>query len=631
MQQPKTARDVLESRGKLERNVVAVQAAGRVWDLHTPLSAELAEGPLQPIRRGDPAALEILRHSAAHVMADAVQRLFPGTQVTIGPAVDDGVNGFYYDFDRPEGPFSDADLERIEAEMKKTIERNDAFRREEVSRDRAAEIFRSMGETYKLEILAAIPAGESISLYRHGEWMDLCQGPHVPSTGAIGAVKLLSVAGAYWRGNVKNKMLQRIYGTAFATEKLLKAQLVRIQEALARDHRKLGRELNLFSFQPLAPASPFFHPRGARVYGKLTDFLRGLYRIHGYEEVITPQIYDVELYKRSGHYENYLDNMYFSKVQDREYSVKPMNCPGHCVLFAETRRSYRELPYRMADFGRLHRLELSGVVHGLTRTRTFVQDDAHIFCTPGQAGGEIERFMTLCLSLYRVFGFGDVEIRVATRPPQRIGTDAMWDEGEKLLMDTLAAKSLAFGLSPGEGAFYGPKIELHVKDAIGRSWQLGTIQVDTMMPERFELSYIGDDGGKHRPVMLHRAMLGSFERFLGVLIEHTAGAFPIWCAPEAVAVLPVADAQNPYAEKIEQTLHREGIDTFRAGWNQSLGAKIREATLMKVPVLAVVGGREEEQGTVAPRLRAGEKKDAMPIEAFVKWVVGEARFPEVIP
>jgi threonyl-tRNA synthetase len=640
----RTPREILAERGELDDEVVAVKSGGRIVDLHSPVEpgAELA-----PLRRGDPRALEVLRHSAAHVMADAVQRLFPGTQVTIGPAID---TGFYYDFARPDGAFTEKDLQRIEKEMRRIIAANLPFVREEVARDQAAGLFEQMGETYKLEILRAIPEGEAISLYRHGSvepngrsWVDLCQGPHVPATGSIGAVKLLSVAGAYWRGDERNPMLQRIYGTAFPSEEQLAEHLRRLEEAKARDHRKLGRELELFMFHEWAPAMPFFLPRGAFVYHRLIDYLRELYVEHGYQEVVTPQIFDARLFARSGHLENYRENMYLPVTADllcshaksgvsgtadlETLGQKPMNCPSHCLIFGQKKRSYRELPWRVADFGRLHRYERGGVVHGLARVRSFCQDDAHIFCTPEQVTGEIAGFDRLLFEVYSVFGFDQVSIKLALRPALRAGTDAQWDAAEAVLETAMKSAGLEVETLPGEGAFYGPKLEFHVVDALGRSWQLGTIQVDYILPERFELEYVGPDGQTHRPVMLHRAIFGSIERFYGMYVEHVAGRFPVWLAPEQAVIVTVSEKQAEYAERVRAALAARGLRIAVDAGSDKLGAKIRNARLMRHPYVVVVGDEEAASGTVAPRARDEGDLGKLSIEAFAERLATEARPP----
>ncbi len=641
----KTPRELLEAQGRLTPDVVAVRADGVVRDLHTQVAADAR---IEPIKLHDPDALAVIRHSTAHVMADAVQRLYPGTKVTFGPAIE---NGFYYDFDRPDGHFSEQDFERIEAAMREVIAADLPFRREVVSKDDARKLLQSMGETYKVEHLERLQ-GE-ISLYRHGNWVDLCEGPHVPSTGFLRAVKLTSVAGAYWRGDERNPMLQRIYGTAFPSEKELRAYLHALEEARKRDHRKLGKELELVGFHRLAPASPFFLPRGAAIYNRLLDYVRGLYLEHGYQEVITPQIFERELFETSGHLPSFAPNMFFAAGMDNlealgaelskaapgadaqalsarleqgmRYAVKPMNCPGHCLMFGMTRRSYRELPMRLADFGRLHRNERAGVVQGLTRVRTMSQDDAHIFCAPEQIQAEIVAFLDLVYAVYRDFDFSDVRVVIATRPEDRLGTDAMWDQAEQALKLAVEQRGLPYEIAPGEGAFYGPKIEFHLKDALGRPWQLGTIQVDFNMPERFDLTFIGEDNAAHRPVMLHRAVLGSVERFFGVLVEHVGGAFPTWLSPEQVAVLTVSEKVNDYADEVVRVLREAGVRAIADTSADKLGAKIRNARNMRLPYLAVLGQREAEQRGASVRSR-DEDRDLgfMPLDALIARIRAEA-------
>ena len=649
----RTPREILTAAGKLAPEVVGARVDGVVSDLHTPVRDGAR---VEPVRLDDADALPIIRHSTAHVMADAVQRLYPGTRVTFGPAVD---NGFYYDFDRRDGQFSEADFERIEATMREIIARDAPFRREVVTRDAARKLLSEMGETYKVEHLERLQ-GE-ISLYRHGEWVDLCEGPHVPSTGFLRAVKLTAVSGAYWRGDERNPMLQRIYGTAFPSERELKAYLDRLEEAKKRDHRKLGKELGLIGFHPLAPASPFFLPRGADVYVRLIDYVRGLYTRYGYSEVVTPQVVEQELFERSGHLPDYAENMFFAATTETleqaaaavvaghakgasaaeatatlrshlRYAVKPMNCPGHCLMFGASRRSYRELPLRIADFGRLHRFERSGVTQGLTRVRTFCQDDAHIFCTQEQMQAEIVGFIDVVHEVYRDFGFSDVRIVVATRPDERLGSDEVWDRAEAALFAGVAARNLRHDVAPGEGAFYGPKIEFHLKDALGRSWQLGTIQADFNMPERFDLQYIGPDNASHRPVMLHRAILGSVERFYGVLVEHVGGAFPTWLAPEQVAVLPVSDKVDAYAKDVVSELTGAGLRVTADLSSDKLGAKIRNARTMRIPYLAVVGTREAESRTLSVRSR-DEDRDlgALPLADVIARVRAESVPPSRRP
>jgi threonyl-tRNA synthetase len=645
----KTPGELLRERGQHAEDIVAVRIGGRVVDLHTPVDAS---AELEPIRASEPAGIQVLRHSAAHVMADAVQRLFPGTQVTIGPAID---SGFYYDFSRPDGQhFSDADLEKIEQEMRSLIGAKKVFYREEVSRGEAHQLFEGMGERFKLEVLDSIPGDEAISLYRHGSpgraegtWVDLCEGPHVPTTGHIGAVKLLSVAGAYWRGDERNPMLQRIYGTAFPDEKALKEHLRLLEEARARDHRKLGKELELLWFHEWAPGMPFLLPHGAGIYNRLVDFIRALYFDYGYEEVVTPQVFDRRLFETSGHIPNFIDGMYFPTTleQMKEHAgkpmgegpaehpaltlgLKPMNCPGHCLMFGQRRRSYRELPWRVADFGRLHRFERAGVVHGLARVRTFCQDDAHIFCTEEQLEEETASFTRLLFDVYRAFDLTNVSVKLALRPEKRMGTDELWDRTESALERVLVNAGVPFEKLPGEGAFYGPKLEFHVVDAIGRGWQLGTIQLDQALPEKFGLEYVSNDGTAHRPVMLHRAVLGSLERFFAIYIEHVAGKFPVWLAPVQAALVTVSEKQVEYAERVRKELAAQGFRVTVDASSDKLGAKIRNARLMRHPYVVVLGDKEAEAGAVAPRSRDAGDLGAMPLAEFAARLAKEAVPPK---
>jgi threonyl-tRNA synthetase len=665
-----TLRELLAKELSKDKKIVGGKVDGKVVDVHTPF--ELAEGTkVEPIRASDPEGLRIIRHSTAHVLADAVQRLFPGTKVTIGPAT---AAGFYYDFDKPSGPFTDEDLAVIEAKMREIVAAGRPFVRELTTREEAHKLFEGLGESYKRELIDAIPAGEDISLYRHGdgkvEWVDLCEGPHVPNTSALGAVKLISVAGAYWRGDERNPMLQRIYGTAFPTQKELEEHLKLIAEAKERDHRKLGKELELFLFHEYAPAMPFLLPRGAAVYNGLVAYMRDLYVEHGYEEVITPQIFDKRLFETSGHLPHYRENMYLPVTADlldqaklalrvglpgagdaeayqeadakRDAAVvdhlteverlgqKPMNCPSHCLIFGQRRRSYRELPWRIADFGRLHRYERGGVVHGLARVRSFCQDDAHIFCSPAQMQDEIQAFLKLLLEVYFAFKFPKIDIKLATRPQKRIGSEDQWDQAESALAEALKAAGLTFEIAPGEGAFYGPKLEFHVEDALKRSWQLGTIQVDYALPDRFGLEFVGQDGATHRPVMLHRAILGSLERFLSVYIEHTGGAFPVWLAPEHAVIVTVSEKQNEYAKSVVAFLASKGLRAKADLGADKLGAKIRAARLLRVPYVVVVGDREAAERKVAPRSRdLNADLGPMPLEAFADRLLSEATPPRL--
>ena len=625
-----------------------MRIAGKTYDLHTPLEATTE---VEPILATDAAGLDIIRHSTAHVMADAVQRLFPGTKVTIGPSIEDG---FYYDFSKAGGgTFTEDDLVTIEKTIREIVAKDAPFRREVVSRDEAITLFDTMGESFKLEIIRAIPEGEEISLYRHGDpassWVDVCEGPHVPSTGFLRAVKLTSVAGAYWRGNENNPMLQRIYGTAFPTQEALDDHLKRLEEAKLRDHRKLGKELDLFMFDQIAPAMPFFLPRGAYVYNQLVSYIRSLYEVFGYEEVITPQAFDPKLFRMSGHLGNYNENMYRlwtedvfdhdpkfleqtgqkvrEHLSDGTFALKPMNCPSHCIIFGARRRSYRELPWRVADFGRLHRYERGGVVHGLSRVRSFCQDDAHIFCTPEQVPDEISKFIAFLYRVYDAFKFENVVVKLATRPEKRIGSDEYWDKAERALSVGLEQAGLKFDLAPGEGAFYGPKVEFHVHDALKRSWQLGTIQYDPNLPDRFDLSYVGEDGANHRPVMLHRAILGSLERFFSVFLEHCGGNFPTWIAPKQAMVLTVSDKVDAYAREVAAHLTARGLRIEVDTSADKLGAKIRNARLTRVPYMCVVGAKEAEAKAVGVRSRDRGELGAMPLDQFADLVLTEAKLP----
>jgi threonyl-tRNA synthetase len=596
-------------------NIIAAKIDGRPVDLSRQLDNDCS---LAWVSIDSPEGLDVLRHSTAHLMAQAVQSLFPGTQVTIGPTIEDG---FYYDFKRDQA-FSPEELEKIEARMEEIARSNLKVTREEMPRSRAIELFRSLGEDYKVAILEEIP-DETVSLYRQGDWVDLCRGPHVPSTGAIKAFKLTGVAGAYWRGDEKNEMLQRIYGTAWPTKQALKEYLRLLEEAKRRDHRKLGRELDLFSFHPAAPASPFFHPKGATVYNELITYVRGLYTRYGYEEVITPQILDVELWRRSGHYDHYRDNMYFTRVDDREFGVKPMNCPGHTLIYAARKRSYRDLPLRIADFGRLHRYERSGVTTGLTRVRSFAQDDAHIFCAPDQIETEISQLIRMLREVYRTFQFGEMQVKLSTRPQDFIGLPEVWEKAEAALAQALSNEAIDYQINPGDGAFYGPKIDFVVLDALRRNWQLATIQLDFFLPERFDLVYTSAGGTEERPVMVHRALLGSIERFMGILIEHCAGAFPLWLAPVQARILTVTDDHKEYAMKVSEQLRGAGWRTELDGRNEKLGYKIREAQLAKIPYAVVIGAKEVEAQTVAPRRRGGENLAPLSVGDFIQRLKSE--------
>jgi threonyl-tRNA synthetase len=615
-----SARDAIaRSDRKAAERAVAARVDGKLIDLSTPVAADAAVEAVFP---DSPEGLEVIRHSTAHLMAQAVQELFPGTQVTIGPVIE---HGFYYDFLRAE-PFTPEDLVKIERKMKEIVSRNLTVTRHELPKGEAIKLFAAMGETYKVEILEGIP-DERVSVYQQGEWKDLCRGPHVPSTSKLGAFKLTSVAGAYWRGDERNAMLQRIYGTAWANDADLKRHLELLEEAKRRDHRKLGKDLDLWSFHRIAPGSPFFHPKGAFLYNALIGFIRRLYARYGYGEVITPQIADVELWKRSGHYDNFRDNMFFCEIDEREFGVKPMNCPGHTFVYGATKRSYRELPLRYADFSKLHRYEKSGVLHGLTRVRTFSQDDAHIFCAPEQVQEEITRVIEMAGVVHRAFGFEDMRVFLSTRPAQRMGSDAMWDHAEGALRAALEANDLRFEVNPGDGAFYGPKIDFLFRDALRREWQLTTIQLDYALPERFDLTYVSAAGKEERPVMIHRALLGSIERFLAILLEHTAGALPVWLAPVQVKVLTLTERQEGYGSEVLGELCSKGLRAEIDIRNEKLGYKIRQAQLEKIPYMLIVGDREAAERKVAPRARSGEQLGSMSTEAFAAYVLAEAEPP----
>ncbi|MBI3796551.1 MAG: threonine--tRNA ligase [Deltaproteobacteria bacterium] len=589
---------------------IAAKVNGKVVDLSRPITVDCQ---IEPILPSSPEGLEVLRHSSAHLMAQAVKRLFPEVQITIGPVIE---NGFYYDF-KHERTFTPEDLEQIEVEMKKIVAENLSVTREEVSRADAVRLFHDMGEHYKAEIIASIPADEGISLYRQGEFVDLCRGPHVPSTGRISAFKLTGVAGAYWRGDERNEMLQRIYGTAFASDKELRQHLALLEEAKRRDHRRLGKELDLFSFHPLAPGSPFFHPKGAFIYNELIAYIRRLYQRYGYQEVVTPQIFDVELWHRSGHMENYKENIFFTEIEGRDFGVKPMNCPGHILLYSAKKHSYRDLPLRYADFARLHRFERSGVLSGLTRVRSFAQDDAHIFCTPEHIEFEVGGVLRMVSEVYHAFAFEEVRFDLSTRPPKRLGDDATWDQAEAALAAALTGNGVTYRINAGDGAFYGPKIDIIVFDALRRPWQVATIQLDFLLPERFDLTYVSAEGTEARTVMIHRAVLGSIERFLGVLIEHCGGNFPLWLAPVQVKILTVTDSQEAYARKVHEQFLRAGIRSELDLRNEKLGYKIREAEVQKVPYMIVIGDKEVSTATVSPRGRKGEKIPPLSVEEFM--------------
>ena len=567
----------------------------------------------------DAEGLEIIRHSAAHLMAQAVKQLFPETQVTIGPVVDDG---FYYDFARDES-FTESDLVVIEKKMKELVKQDIPVERSVMSRDEAIRYFRDLGESYKAEIIESIPEDQDLSLYTQGEFTDLCRGPHVPSTGKIKAFKLMKLAGAYWRGDSNNEMLQRIYGTAWGDKKALKAYLHRLEEAEKRDHRKLGRQLDLFHSQEEAPGMIFWHDNGWVLYQEIEQYVRKLLRQHGYGEVRTPNLADRVLWEKSGHWDKFKDDMFTTHSENREYAVKPMNCPCHIQIYNQGLKSYRDLPLRMAEFGSCHRNEPSGTLHGLMRVRGFTQDDAHIFCTEDQIQSEVSDFIDLLFEVYRDFGFEDVIIKLSTRPEKRVGSDEVWDKAEAALATALNATDLKWDLQPGEGAFYGPKIEFSLRDCLDRVWQCGTIQVDFNMPGRLDAQYVAEDGSRQVPVMLHRAILGSLERFIGILIEHYAGAFPLWLSPNQVVVMGITDNQADYVQSVAEKLQKQGIRAIADLRNEKVGFKIREHTLQKVPYLLIAGDREVENSTVAVRTRGGEDLGGMAMESFVEKITEE--------
>jgi threonyl-tRNA synthetase len=569
---------------------------------------------LSIITAKDPAGLEVIRHSTAHLLAQAVKQLFPEAQVTIGPVIEDG---FFYDF-AYKRPFTTEDLTAIEARMTQLSQADEKVTRRVMDRDAAVEYFKGLGEHYKAEIIASIPAGETISLYGQGDWVDLCRGPHVPSTGKLTAFKLTKVAGAYWRGDSRNEMLQRIYGTAWADRKQLDEYLKRVEEAEKRDHRRIGRELDLFHIQEEGPGLVFWHPKGWAIWQAIEQYMRGIYRQSGYQEVRGPQVLDVSLWKKSGHWDNYQDNMFFTESEKRTYALKPMNCPGHVQIYNHGLHSYRDLPLRYGEFGACHRNEPSGGLHGILRVRGFTQDDGHIFCTEEQIEAEVTAFHRQALAVYEDFGFKDLQIKIALRPDKRIGSDEFWDRTEGLLRTALAAAGVSWEELPGEGAFYAPKIEYHLKDAIGRTWQLGTIQIDCMMPERLGAEYVGADSARHVPAMLHRAIVGSMERFIGILLEHHAGKLPTWLAPEQVAVLNITERQADYATQVAENLKKQGLRAITDLRNEKIGLKIREHTLQRVPYLIVVGDKEVAANQLAVRTRGGKDLGAMSVETFIE-------------
>ncbi|MHB1565125.1 MAG: threonine--tRNA ligase [Acidiferrobacter sp.] len=620
--QPVTVAEVAADIGPgLAKAALAGRVDGRLVDTSTTIATDTH---LAIITARDPEGLEVIRHSTAHLLAQAVKGLFPEAQVTIGPVIEDG---FYYDFAYAPG-FSHEDLARIEARMQELAHTNTPVRREVVERAAAIQYFEGLGETYKAEIIRDLPVGEEISLYRQGDFVDLCRGPHVPSTGSLKHFKLMKLAGAYWRGDARNPMLQRIYGTAFGSSEALAQYVTRREEAERRDHRRIGRALDLFHIQEEAPGMVFWHDRGLRIYQIIEQYIRRLLRQHGYEEVRTPLIMDRSLWERSGHWDKFAEGMFTTASEKHEFAVKPMNCPGAVQIFNQGLKSYRDLPLRLAEFGSCHRNEPSGTLHGLLRLRNFVQDDGHIFCTEGQIQAEVGDFIDLLFHVYRDFGFHDVLVKLSTRPAQRVGREELWDRAEAALAEALAGKALTYDLQPGEGAFYGPKIEFSLKDSLGRVWQCGTVQVDFAMPERLGAVYIEADSHKAHPVMLHRAILGSLERFIGILLEEHGGALPLWLAPVQAVVLPIADRHAVAAQGVEAALCAAAWRVESDLRNEKIGFKIREHTLQKVPYLLVVGDREVEGGTISVRTREGVDLGSMTVGALVAQVGARGISPE---
>ena len=614
-----TVQDVAASIGAgLAKATLAGKVDGKLVDASYEIDHNAS---LEIVTEKSPEALDIMRHSTAHLLAQAVQRLYPGAQVTIGPVID---NGFYYDF-AYERPFTPDDLAKIEAEMHKIVAEALPVTRSVKSRDEAVSFFRGIGEEYKAEIIESIPSNEELSLYTQGEFTDLCRGPHVPNTGKLRAFKLMKVAGAYWRGDSNNAMLTRVYGTAWLNDKDLKAYLHQLEEAEKRDHRKIGKALDLFHQQEEAPGMVFWHPNGWAIWQAVEQYVRGVYRKSGYQEVRGPQIMDVSLWKKSGHWDNYQENMFFTESEKRTYALKPMNCPGHVQIFNTSLHSYRDLPVRYGEFGGCHRNEPSGALHGIMRVRAFTQDDGHIFCTEEQIESEVTAFHQQAMKVYGDFGFEDIALKIALRPDKRIGSDAVWDRAEDALRAALRSAGVEWQELPGEGAFYGPKIEYHMKDSIGRGWQVGTMQVDFMMPERLGAEYVDEHSQRRHPVMLHRAIVGSMERFIGILIEHHAGHLPAWLAPVQAQVFSITDAQADYVREITQALVGKGFRVKADLRNEKVGYKIREHTLQKVPYLLVVGDREKEIGAVSVRTRAGEDLGSMPLAAFIERLEAETR------
>ncbi len=619
---PVTGEQVVRDIGPgLAKSAMVARVDGELWDLKREIDHDVKFAVMTP---KDPDALELIRHDAAHVMAQAVQELYPGTQITIGPAIE---NGFYYDFARKEA-FTPDDFAKIEQRMSEIIDRDLPIERHVWDRKKAIEFFKSIGEEYKAELIRDLPESETITIYTQGPWTDLCRGPHLPSTGKLPkAFKLMKLAGAYWRGNSDNAMLQRIYATAWADQKQLKDYLHMLEEAEKRDHRRLGQEMDLFHFQEEARGAAFWHPHGWTLWRALEGYMRSRLEKSGYIEVKTPQLVDRTLWEQSGHWEKFRDAMFTSESEERVLAIKPMNCPCHVQIFRQGIKSYRDLPLRMAEFGSCHRNEPSGALHGLMRVRAFTQDDAHIFCTEDQITSETKSFIELLRSIYADLGFTEFSIKFSDRPAVRAGTDATWDKAEGALKSAAEAAGIQVTLNPGEGAFYGPKLEFVLRDAIGRDWQCGTLQVDFVLPERLDASYIGEDGNKHRPVMLHRAILGSFERFLGILIEHYAGRFPLWLAPKQAVVATITEAAEGYAKEVQAELQAAGLRVDLDIRNEKINYKVREHSLAKVPAILVVGAREAQERTVAVRRLGGEKQEVVALKAALDTLVMEARVP----
>jgi len=595
------------------RSLAEPESGGKVVDTSYQMTGDSA---LSIITAKDADGLEVIRHSTAHLLAYAVKELYPDAQVTIGPVIE---HGFFYDFSYKR-PFTPEDLAAIEKKMTELSNKDEPVVRRVMPRDEAVEYFRSMGEQYKAEIIASIPSNEDVSLYREGKFEDLCRGPHVPSTGKLKHFKLMKVAGAYWRGDHRNEMLQRIYGTAWATKDELQQHLTMLEEAEKRDHRKLGRELDLFHIDEHSPGTVFWHPKGWTLWQGVEQYMRQVYRDNGYLEVKGPQIIDKSLWEKTGHWDKYRENMFTTESEKRDYALKPMNCPGHILIYKQGIKSYRDLPLRFGEFGQCHRNEPSGGLHGIMRVRAFTQDDGHIFCTEAQIQDEVMAFTTLLQKVYKDFGFTNIIYKLSTRPEKRIGTDESWDRAENALAEGLRASGCEFEYLPGEGAFYGPKIEYTLKDALGRPWQCGTIQVDPNLPERLDAEFVGEDGSRHRPIMLHRAIVGSLERFIGILIEESAGALPAWLAPVQVAVLNITDAQAEYARSVAKTLQNQGLRVNLDLRNEKITYKIREHSMQKLPYLVVIGDKEMAAGAVAVRARGGQDLGAMSLKSFIERI-----------